>query len=225
MKKQLYFLLFLMITGLYFTGCSKPKDTMPSQPDKSWTIKVVEYKTNKPVSEAKFEPGNCADIGWGGECIGYTSRGSWLSNASGEIFMKDSYIWGSYNRTDFSKPGYWGSGNYDSIIINSTGETRIVKFAPYAWMKIHLKTETALAGNGRYSISFIAEPDQFHFGINGGIFPFLYNLDTTIIYKAYGNCFNRFHAQVEASGGWQEVYSEARYVNEGDTLNWEILLK
>jgi hypothetical protein len=224
MKKQSY--LPMLFVAVIFNGCTKIVDaTDPSPgPDRNWKIKVLEYKTNEPIYQAKFEVGDCTN-GWGGGCGTYRTVGTWHSNATGDIFMKDSYIHGYYNMSTFSKENYWSKSNYDTIINTQAGDSGVVKLIPYSWLKIHFKNEKPIADNVSLLISFEVSQDSLM-----SEFPFyillpVNNLDTTIISPAFGNVKNKMQASFDSAGVRRQVYSETLYLNKNDTISLEILVK
>lgn len=228
MKNKLLYLLMLSVVEMHLISCSKSKNIQePEPPGKNFKYKVIEYQTNVPISSAKLEFSYCTPLEFGGGCSSIRTVGTWYSDTNGEIFIKAGSIQGSVNMNNFSKDNYWSKGHVDTAISTQTQDSAVVRLFPYSWLKIHMKNEvshdSAVNINMYFDVVFdsirndYSPAEYFFHSVN--------NLDTTVIYKTFGNIKNIVVASLDSSGIIQQVYSKTQFVNKNDTLNWEILLK
>ncbi len=227
MKTKLFYVSLTFIFEIFLIGCSKSNSTPePESPGKNFKFKVMEYHTNDPIYNAKLEWSYCApplDFGYG--CSSIRTVGTWYSDVEGEIFIRHSETRGSVNRNKFSKENYWSKNSIDSFVSTPTQDSGIVRLFPYSWLKIHIKNEITHAAAVNINMGFAVVFDSIPISPTQSFVHAVNNLDTTIIYKTYGNIKNIVEASLDSAGIKQQVYSKIQFVNKNDTLHFEIILR
>ncbi|MGH2648786.1 MAG: hypothetical protein ACRDE8_14510 [Ginsengibacter sp.] len=179
--KQLKFLLknsmWLLIAAFFiitvFTSCKKSDG---SKPVEYLTLRVLEYKTEKPIAGAAVTLGNCTLPGYTSGCARYTTLQTLTTNVKGEFkFEKKSNI----DYISASSNNYWSS---------SEDSWADIHLEPVAWIKVHTKMTNTYPEKSTLFVGIGSDYNGMAFSYFSPAFRFNDTPhDTTVTITAFGN--------------------------------------
>lgn len=228
-------------------SCNKyrlePRETLPPNPPVTPTkktptrVKFLEYGSNIPIQDVDVKSYKCDLLDFG-ICSNLRQLHSWKSDKDGLIEVTEQQYRDSIFVFDLIRSGYafpnitLPFGNSfetlaDTLFSNTTYDSAVVRLFPNAWIRLHIKDSVGYTNKEivRSIIDVIRNVPR-----NNNFPPFLPEnqqagkLDTTLIYKTYGNINNQIFLELldESKRLIKVVYSGTRFVPKGDTLNWNI---
>jgi hypothetical protein len=224
MKRDFMFLASTLVIQIILISCSKPISIPEPEPlQKTFKYKVMEYQTNKPIENAVLEHGYCTYNGFG--CSDYRTVGKWYSDKNGDILIRPGQ-YGITNMIEFNKENYWTKTNSDPVLSTPTLDSAVVRLFPLAWLQIHFKNETIHNSALDLFIELGVLHDSIPYNYFGPRYDIIHpvnNIDTTIIYNAFGFFKNIVKASLDSSGIRTEFTPKHSFWSKNDTLKLEIV--
>jgi hypothetical protein len=208
-------------------------------------IKVLEYGSQIELRDAQLTiNGLGSPLDSPTKIYFYGTR---LTDSVGEIHLKSYEIpnIGGYYYS-ISKEKYWTNGGTgvdssnpfhalvdyfepDTIFYLAGLDSLVVSLFPNSWLKIHLKNINAYASSDSIRLYANILKKGSYFGstnniLNFGVPPLpANNTDTTITVRTKGNVENQLIIDMANGIPRNIIFTETRFVNRGDTLEWELL--